>query len=174
MWEISLNGQISTFLYSIALGAALALLYDFIRAIRDMCFNSFAVVFICDLLFFLVSAVAVFIYFMGATNGEIRGYVLFSAAVGFFICRITLGRVFHFFVYRFLRFCSFVMKLLSNCLLKIIKLCAMPVRFITKRISALCRFIIVALKKVLKNIYNMLYTIKDKKKSRYYADEQRR
>ena len=163
MWEISLSGQISAFLCSLFLGAALSLFYDVIRATRAVGLNSFAAVFIGDILFFAVSAAAVFIYLVGTTNGEIRGYVLFSAAAGFLLCRITLSRAVYYFLTKLLVTLKLFLNLISDRAFKTVLFCEKPLKYLFS-----------TLKKLLKSVYNMLYTVRDKKKPRYNADEQRR
>ena len=94
MWEISVNDQIFTFLLSILLGAMLCLLYDILRALRKAGWNSFVAVLAGDLLFWIVSAFAVYIFLLARTNGQVRGYVLFALVAGFALCRISLSRIF--------------------------------------------------------------------------------
>ena len=127
MWEITLSGQVTGFLFSLALGALLAVFYDFIRAARDAGLNSFVAVFIGDLLFFIISALTVFIYLVGTTNGQVRGYILFSAAVGFMLYRITVGKAVYFFVSGLFKYTLTVFRRLSEILLKTVLFCQKPV-----------------------------------------------
>ena len=174
MWEISLSGQIDAFLCAIVLGALLAVFYNFIRATRDRGLNSFAAVFIGDLIFFIVSAIAVFIYLLGVTNGEIRGYIILSAAIGFFLYRVSIGRAVYFLFCTVLKFSAFAIGRVSSFLIKTVLICEKTVKYIIRLIKPLCECIMPSIKKLLKSIYNMLYTVKDKKKPRYDADEQGR
>ena len=167
MWEISVNGQITGFFCSLVLGAALSLLYDIIRSFVKTWFDNSFAVFAGDLLFWIISAIAVFIYLMGATNGEIRGYVLFSAGAGFLFCRSTVGKAVFYLLTRLFSFISFIIG-------RVIGFCGIPVRFITIRLNTAVKCVFRTVKKLLKSVRCMLYTIKDKKELEYDADEQGR
>lgn len=172
MWEISVNGQITAVFYSLVLGAALAVFYDIIRALRKSGLDSFIAVFICDVLFFAVSAVTVFIFLVGATNGEIRGYVIFSCAAGFIIYRLTVSKAVFYLFYKSLCFVSFLARRISSLFFGLFQICKIPFGFVGKRLKRAAERIFAALKKLLKNMYGMLYTVKDKKGLEYDADEQ--
>ena len=171
MWEISLSGQVSAFLCSLILGAVLAVFYDILRAARDIGAYSFVAVFTGDLLFWIISAITVFIYLVGVTNGQVRGYVLFSAAVGFALCRITLSKALYYITLRVLRFLATALNRIFSRLLVIVLFCERPFKYLKRVIPRLAARLFAAPKKLLKSIYNMLYTVKDRKKSRYDADE---
>ena len=92
MWEISVNDQVLTFIYSLVLGMMICTFYDILRALRKTGSRSYLSVFIGDLLFWIVSAFVTFIFLLSRTNGEIRGYVLISMLLGFTLWRFTLSR----------------------------------------------------------------------------------
>lgn len=159
------------FLFSLVLGAVLSLFYDMIRATRVAGLNSTAAVFIGDILFWLICAVAVFIFLVGVTNGEIRGYVLFSAAIGFIVYRVTAGRL-------LFRLLCLLIGLLRRAAGKISafadKLYSEIERFaaaLFKRVRRVVSNVFAALKKLLKNMRGLLYTIKVKKGSEKDTDE---
>lgn len=172
MWEISVSGQVAAFLFSLVLGAVLSLVYDIIRVTRKIGLDSFAQVFIGDVLFFSVSAVVVFIYLVGVTNGEIRGYVIFSVAIGFALYRFTVGRAIFYLLCKFSLFLSCIFKLLSGFLFKFFSFCEKPVDFAVSKVSSLGVRGFNIIKKLLKNISSMLYTTKDKRKAEHDIDEQ--
>ena len=147
MWEISLSGQIDAFLCAIVLGAALAVFYDLIRATRDRGLNSFVAVFVGDLLFFAVAAIAVFIYLLGVTNGEIRGYIIISAATGFFLYRISIGRAVYFLFCTILRFSAFAIGRVSSFFLKITIFMGKQARYIMGPVRCVNRRILSVFKK---------------------------
>lgn len=107
MWEININNQIITFGLSLCVGAVLCAIYDMLRAWRKVEFNSFMTVFITDIIFWVFSAFVTFIFLMARTNGEIRGYVILGALVGFMLFRISLSR-----------FLLIVLNLLFRCFVK--------------------------------------------------------
>ncbi len=104
--------QIYAFLaYSVVLGFALGVVYDVFRIIRMMfCVPSLmisrelkgrertgllanTVVFVCDILFFLVSACICAIFIFHANHGRVRGIALFASLIGFIIYYNTVGRL---------------------------------------------------------------------------------
>lgn len=158
MWEIGVGNQTVTFLYSLILGVILCVFYDFIRALRKAGFDSFWAVFLTDIVFWVFSAFAVFIFLISRTNGEIRGYVLFSAVAGFWLFRIS--------------FSKFLFPLLSLLFKTTLKLRSKTICFldviyskINKIISLICSYTLKKLKlatksikKLLKNRSKVLYT----------------
>jgi hypothetical protein len=174
MWEISVSGQVISCLYSFALGGALCVFYDLIRATRSAGANSAFAVFAGDVIFSAVSAVCVFLFAVALTNGEIRGYIVFSVAAGFLAFRFTLGRI-TFFVFD-LFFCFF-----GKVAARIFAIAADVCDYLqgvmsaalgkTAGAAASCAC---ALKKLLKSVCKMLYTTKYKRKAKKVKNEQRR
>ena len=74
MWEISINDQMLTLLYSLCLGVILCVFYDVFKAFHKAGFNSPLQVFIGDILYCVIAAFATFLFLLSRTNGEIRGY----------------------------------------------------------------------------------------------------
>lgn len=166
MWEISVNNQIITFLLSIVLGFLICALYDIFRSLRKIGLNSFAATFVEDILFWIVSAFITFLFLLSRTNGEPRGYVLLAALLGFLVFRSlfsgfliivltflfrTILKTYRFIYVWFYRFWDKTAYLLSELLLKFIK--------IGKRWAKMS-------KKLLKNRYKLLYTKRKIKASR--------
>lgn len=77
------------YIYAVALGALLGLLYDFFRLVR-LCIN-FS--FFIDFLFWLISAFAVFSYLLIFNNGSIRLLYFMLIFAGAVLYLTTLGRV---------------------------------------------------------------------------------
>ena len=165
MWEISVSGQAAAFCYSVVLGAMLGVFYDIIRATRRAGANSFVAVFIGDILFWIISAFAVFIFLMAVTNGEIRGYILFACLIGAVIYFLTLGRPVALLLGSL--FCR-AAKVWRKASAATARGCA----FIEKHISRAATYTVKAvkrffklLKKLLKKVRELLYTDKDKKET---------
>lgn len=95
MWEIDLEGQIVTFLFSLLTGAVFCLVYDVFRVLRHKSYVTGAVLTVIDILYFLLLAVFDFCFFLARSNGEIRGFVLIGQLMGFWLCRKSLSRVFY-------------------------------------------------------------------------------
>ena len=68
--------QVYVFMWSIVIGALLALIFDFFRILRIIKTPSILVVFIEDLVYlFLLSSIVIISAFL-TNNGEIRGYMI--------------------------------------------------------------------------------------------------
>lgn len=100
-------------LYSLLVGAALGVVYDFFRILRISTeispklraklnlktrkkrteFFKCAVIFIQDILFWLICSVAVTVFIYHVNNGRIRGIALICSLAGFFIYYNTIGRL---------------------------------------------------------------------------------
>lgn len=122
MWELDIKLEGQCFLYSLILGIALCFIYDIFKAVRQSFKKPhFVVTLVLDILFFLLSVLPVYCHFLIFTNGQVRFYVLFTVATGFFICRFTLSKIFllvlRFFIGVFIgifsRFLRFLRKILS-------------------------------------------------------------
>ena len=93
MWEISNSLQAINFLYSIVLGIILALVYDFIRALRKIKAYSAIAVFFQDVIYFILAVPIVFCFLLATTNGELRGFVFFGIMLGFIISLLSVSRL---------------------------------------------------------------------------------
>lgn len=56
-----------------------------------------AIVFIEDILFFIISAVAEILFFLGLNDGEIRIYCLIFTLIGFILYLLSIGRIVIYF-----------------------------------------------------------------------------
>ncbi len=83
--------QILTFLYAVILGGVLCLVFDLFRLHRATTSVGSIVVFAEDLLFFIVSAVVVFCFFMIRCHGVLRLYVFAGIIPGFLVVRYTVS-----------------------------------------------------------------------------------
>ena len=89
--DLSISQQAWVFLWSLLLGAGLGLLYDFFRILRlAIRWNSFWI-FIQDLLYWFICAVATFFYIFATNSGEVRWYIFFGALCGAGIYFVTLS-----------------------------------------------------------------------------------
>lgn len=160
MWEIDLNGQTQTFIYSLCLGALLCLFYDIIRAIRKVWQKSAAAVFFEDLFFWIISAFATFIFLIARTSGEIRGYVLVCELVGFVLCRLTFSRVFFFLIVHFFAFLGKIIAFVNNGINVFYTKTELGVLIILGKIYVFVKYLLKSVKKLLKKLYGLLYTKK--------------
>ncbi len=157
MWEINNYNQLITFFLSCCLGAICCTVYDIVRALRKVGFNSFWAITVGDILLWILYAFITFIFLIARTNGEMRGYVILGEFIGFVLFHISLSKLlFPLFSFVFekvtaanriickslysvyMRIESFVLKMFM-CIVKIFK----------------------SVKKVLKNALGLLYTNKN-------------
>lgn len=91
--ELTFAQQSAAFLWSVPLGAALAVLYGVIKFIRFLFTPGKAVTFLLDIIFMVVCAVACFLFSVGLIQGYVRFYVFVGAAMGFAVYRLSVGRI---------------------------------------------------------------------------------
>ena len=81
--EITVAGQTWIFLMSVALGAALGVLYDVFRIVRIAVRTPPAVVLVEDLAFSIVCTTATFLFLIGADKGQLRMFLLIGERLTF-------------------------------------------------------------------------------------------
>ena len=155
MWEISLSNQLLTFIYGLVLGIILCGVYDFIRVIVLARKSGRFGIFLGDIVFWIISSIAVFMFLLARTNGELRGYVFLSITVGFLTFKFTLSKL--------------TMKILNFIVLGYYKLIGYIFQFfivlfdktvlLFKRIWYLFKKSTKSGKKLLKKGYKLLYTM---------------
>lgn len=91
--EQSFAVQSTAFLYSLPLGAVLGAIYGIIALLRKTLNLKKGTVIALDITFMLLCAVSIFYFSLGFLDGYIRVYVIFGAGLGFFIYRLTIGRL---------------------------------------------------------------------------------
>lgn len=154
MWEININDQIATFLWSLVLGVAVCLLYDIFRALRTAVKHGAAAVFAEDIFFWLLAAFMNFVFLMGRTGGGLRGYVFVGEIIGFWTLRFTLSRGFVFILSRIIGFFAKLHRTVSGKSADFLWLTGrFSVKFFTFLIKNLKR-----VKKLLKSRDKLLYT----------------
>lgn len=93
MW-LSLTDQTVYFLASIAMGAALAAVYDILRALRMLSRCGRAGLMVTDILFFAFCGVVTSLFALPFNKGSVRAFIVFGEAAGFLAYRLTLGSIF--------------------------------------------------------------------------------
>lgn len=92
MW-FSLSDQTTYFLFSLLMGAALAVVYDLVRAVRMTLRAGSVHVMVSDIVFFALCGVATSLFALPFNKGDVRGFIVFGEAVGFLAYRLTLGSI---------------------------------------------------------------------------------
>ena len=114
MWEIDNFSQAVSFLYSIILGIFFSAFYDIFRSLRLVKTQTSLAVFLQDIIYFLTTAIATFIYLLALTNGEVRAYVLIGILLGFLLFLFTVSKFYiialSFILKMFFRFWNFILK----------------------------------------------------------------
>lgn len=160
MWEISSNSQAFGTLVAMALGVALCICYDLVRAVRNYKRPKSIVVFLMDIFVFAFGAVTVFCFLQLFTNGQPRLYVFFFIGAGFLFCRVSVS----YYLVKYVKFCiKKIAKLtgfISSNLIKfagfIEKIFVDAKNFIKKLSKGIKKS-----KKVLKNNKDMVYNTKE-------------
>ena len=94
--DFSNSHQLITFLLSVALGAVFCILYDLFRFFHKKYSPPWIAVFLGDVLYFALTAVVTFCFFIMFSKGMIRVYVYFGELLGFIFCRFSLSKLFWF------------------------------------------------------------------------------
>ena len=93
MW-FSLADQTVYFLASIVLGAALAAIYDLVRAGRMFFRAGRLHILISDVLFFALCGVLTALFALPFNKGSVRAFILIGEGIGFLAFRMTVGSIF--------------------------------------------------------------------------------
>ena len=86
MWEIDNNFQLISFLISCGVGVIYCLVYDILRAVRKSTNVTDGMVFLQDIVYFIIISITTFMLLTALSNGEIRSYVIIGLMLGFLLC----------------------------------------------------------------------------------------
>lgn len=151
MWEINNSLQLLSFGRALLLGVIICLVYDVLRVCRKIYAFSVLGIFFQDVIFSVLSAFAVFIFLLGVTNGEMRGYVFLGLSIGFLFSRLTLSRIWFLSLRLVLSKIKWIFSLVSGYIYKAFdKIVGKVATFFKKSLKTL--------KKLLKKQGEMLYT----------------
>ena len=124
--------ETALFLATAACGAAAAMLYDFMRAVRAAVKSGAAVTAVTDVIFTFVSFTAAAWCVLTFGNGRLRLYEALGLLLGAVIYFTVLsGVVYKFFLYiikKFLKITLFIFKILLTPLLFLYKILIVPIR----------------------------------------------
>ncbi len=127
--ELSFAQQSQAFLFSIVLGLLLGFLYGLFKIIRIAFSLGKPATVITDVLFMILSSLAVFLFSLAYIQGYVRIYVLLGAFLGTLLYRATIG---HVFSRLYLPVIGFLKKILSTILKKFKKIVKMLLKTIRK------------------------------------------
>ncbi len=104
-------------------------------------------IFLSDLLFCLATTISVIILLFHLNGGEIRGFALFGAAVGFSVYYFTVGRL-------TVLFSDFIIKGIKKLVLLTLSVTVIPIfRLLSKPFALLLQKINVKIRKIKTNIF---------------------
>lgn len=106
--------QLTIFLFSGVLGAALGVIYDIIGVFNAVLKENLPRIFVQDVLYFIVSAVITFMYMLIVNGGEIRIYIVVGETVGWLIYRATVGKFVYKIVLNVLEFAIKIARAFKN------------------------------------------------------------
>lgn len=105
---VSLADQLYVTSLSLLMGVALGVLYDVFKVLRLVGLNGAVTVFFEDILFFAISTITVFSFYMQVTDGKFRVYPLIFAGIGFLIYYLTLEKLIFFIIKKIYGFLTLV------------------------------------------------------------------
>lgn len=166
MWYINIAEQTITFLLSLVMGCVFCLLYDCFRILRIIKSYSKTAIFIQDVLYWIICAFLCCCFLIIRCSGEIRGYVLVGALLGWVVFRLTLSILILALAKHILRFARWLYS-------KITKPVKAFLKFIRKKCRAVSKFfknkalkMWNKTKKLLKRKKLMVYNYRHKRKAK--------
>lgn len=120
MWEINNTIQAVDFFRAIFLGIIICIIYAFFYAIRKIGLSSAVSLIFEDIIFVLIISPLIFLFLLATTNGEIRLYIGIGIIFGFYICKITLFKIFAFIIIKILIFIEKIFEFSKRLLIKFI------------------------------------------------------
>ncbi len=91
MYSFEQSEQLNLFLLSLGAGFVLGIVYDILRTIRLTISRGKIIIFIFDILYFLIFSLATFLFFLAINKGEFRSYMIFGEILGFIFYYVSFG-----------------------------------------------------------------------------------
>jgi spore cortex biosynthesis protein YabQ len=91
MYSFEQSKQLDLFFLSLGIGFLLGIVYDILRAIRLTFSKGKALIFIFDIIYFIIFALATFIFFVAINKGEFRFYMIFGEITGLLFYYFSFG-----------------------------------------------------------------------------------
>lgn len=122
--------QLMLFWQSGVLGVTLGFLFDFFNIPSKMRRRHRLTVFVCDVLFFVIAAMATFFFSLAVMDGKMHPLLFFGCLLGLILQHLCVGRLFSRMLYRGGRFVysafSGLFLLLRASLLRVFKAISRP------------------------------------------------
>ena len=91
MYSFEQSEQLRLFLLSLGAGFFLGIIYDILRTIRLTLTKSKKVIFIFDVLYFILFGLGTFIFFLATNKGEFRSYMILGEIIGWIFYYLSFG-----------------------------------------------------------------------------------
>ena len=109
--SVSLNYELTTFLFSVLAGIYCSIIFDFFRAIR-LCFSGKNIfVGISDIVFWIICCIICFLSIYNKSSGELRLYQISGIAISSFIYFLTLSKAVKCIFSIFFKILKFIFKI---------------------------------------------------------------
>lgn len=89
--EITISGQLLTFLQAMGIGCALWVVFDVFRILRMMGKRATVLIYIQDIVFFLLCGAVTYLFMLRSSSGEIRAFVLLGEILGAILYNFTIS-----------------------------------------------------------------------------------
>lgn len=134
--------QLQLFIIFIINGIIIGIIFDTFRVIRQTFNHKDFVIYVQDILFWILAGFILMYSTFVFNDGEFRLFLLVGAVVGFVAYLFTLSKI---FIKANVNILNFVKNLIS----KVLKILLIPIR---KLLLRPCAFLVINIKKVFKNI----------------------
>ncbi len=139
MWEINNYFQWLSFGRAIIFGFILCFVYDILRLDVYVFKKGKIAQAINDLVFWIIASITTFCFLLAVSNGQVRVYIIFGMAIGFFAFKMSLSKVIFWCVKPIRKFYIAVSKRYKSLILKLQKIS--PFADINKKIKKLFGFL---------------------------------
>lgn len=142
---VSVSSQAYIFLYTVAGGMLIALVYDIFRILRKAVKTGGLITDVQDLMYWLIVTVIMFLTIYYSNDGEIRAYLFIGAFIGVILYSLLFSRI-------VMSSSLFIIKMVTYVIKCIIFIVSYPVRLLFKVFSAPVRGLAGITKKALKKV----------------------
>ncbi|HHV99946.1 MAG TPA: spore cortex biosynthesis protein YabQ [Clostridiaceae bacterium] len=125
---VSVENQVYVFLWSIAGGALIALIYDLFRIKRKTIKTGIVAIYFEDLIYWIIVAVVMFAVVYHSNEGEIRGFIFIGTILGVTLYALLLSKI-------ITKFVIFTIRLILRVLKKLWEIIIFPFKLIFKVLS---------------------------------------
>lgn len=89
--EITVTGQLLTFLQAMGIGCGLWVVFDVFRIMRMMGKRLLILIYIQDILFFLLCGGVTYLFMLQTSDGQVRVFILLGEILGAFLYNFTIS-----------------------------------------------------------------------------------